>query len=188
MPGTSLGGVPVLRPLSGAHDRAAFDCGRASLNAWFVRHALANHRNNVSRVTVLPEAVEEAGENEASAGRIVGYFALSAAQIERAHLLKAERRNRPDPLPVFLLGQLAVDRRFQGQGHATLLLGYALQTAVRGADLIGSMGVITHPLDDELRRFYARWGFEDLPYDPRRAMIVRMKDLRQNGFGAQEDL
>jgi len=31
-----------------------------------------------------------------------------------------------------------------------------------------------------MRRFYARWGFEDLPFDPRRAMIVRMVDLRQN--------
>ena len=49
-----------------------------------------------------------------------------------------------------------------------------------------NMGVITHPLDDDLRHFYARWGFEDLPHDPMRAMIVRMKDLRQNGFGGRE--
>ena len=44
------------------------------------------------------------------------------------------------------------------------------------------MGVITHPLDETLRGFYARWGFQDLPFDPKRAMIVRMVDLKRH-FG-----
>ena len=51
--------------------------------------------------------------------------------------------------------------------------------------LIGSTGVITHPLDDSVRAFYRRWGFQDLPFDPRRAMIARTADLRAN-FGAAE--
>ena len=47
----------------------------------------------------------------------------------------------------------------------------ALKTALRAAESVGSAGVITHPLDDSLRRFYTRWGFQDLPLDPRRAMM-----------------
>ena len=94
-------------------------------------------------------------------GRIVGYVTLSAAQIERAFLPKPQQRNRPDPLPVTLLGQLAVDKAYQGQGHAVSLLLFALKTALSAAESIGSMGVVTHPLDDNVRDFYARWGFQD---------------------------
>ena len=111
-----------------------------------------------------------------ASGRIVGYVTLSAAQIERAFLPKPQQRNRPNPLPVTLLGQLAVDRDFQGQGHATSLLLFALKTAMSAVQIIGSIG-ITHPLDDSVRAFYARWGFQDLPFDPRRAMMVRHKAM-----------
>ncbi len=162
------------RPLAEGDDRASFDCGRASLNLWFQRHAWVNHVTGASRVSVLAHEAD---------GRIGGYVTLSAAQIERAWLPKAQQRNRPDPVPVTLLGQLAVDRRDRGQGHARSLLMFALRTALEAAALIGSTGVITHPLDDAVRAFYRRWGFQDLPFDPRRAMIVRMADLRAS-FGA----
>jgi GNAT superfamily N-acetyltransferase len=158
------------RPLAESDNREVFDCGRDSLNGWFRRHAWANHMNGASRVSVIVDV---------STGRIVGYVTLSAAQIERAFLPKSQQRNRPDPLSVTLLGQLAVDKDFQGQGHAASLLLFALKTALQAAEMIGSAGVITHPLDDSLRAFYARWGFQDLPYDPRRAMMVRMVDLEK---------
>lgn len=156
-------------PLAESDDRSQFDCGRDSLNNWFRRHAWANHANDVSRVSVIADA---------ATGRVVGYVALSAAQIERAHLPKPQQRNRPDPVPALLLGQLAVDKAYQGKGYAADLLRYALKTALRVSQVVGSAGVITHPLDDSVRSYYAKWGFQDLPFDPRRAMIVRMADLR----------
>lgn len=143
------------------------------LNAWFRRHAWDNQISGVSRVTVVTDD---------ASGRIAGYVTLSAAQIERAFLSKPQQRNRPDPVPATLLGQLAVDKDFQGQGHAASLLLFALRTALVASETIGSMGVITHPLDDGVRGFYARWGFQNLPFDPRRAMFVRMVDLRRS-FG-----
>ena len=66
-------------------------------------------------------------------------------------------------MPATLLGQLAVDRDYQGQGHAVSLLLFALRTALRAADTIASAGVLTHPLVDGVRRFYARWGFQIFP-------------------------
>ena len=152
-----------------------FDCGRGSLNIWFQRHAWANQTSGTSRVNVITGTEPR---------RIAGYVTLSAAQIERAFLPKPQQRNRPDPVPVTLLGQLAVDRAYQGQGHAVSLLLFALKTALRAAEILGGMGVVTHPLDDNLRRFYARWGFQDSPFDPRRAMIVRMIDVQQS-FGSE---
>lgn len=119
---------------------------------------------------------------DAGTGEIIGYVALSAAQIERAFLPKPQQRNRPDPIPVTLLGQLAVHNDHQGRGHARSLLQFALKAALRASRDIGSFGVITHPLDDGVRTFYARWGFQELPFDPGRAMIVRMVDLEKSGF------
>jgi len=163
------------RPLAEDDDRSAFDCGRESLNTWFRRHAWATQTSRASRVNIVADA---------TSGRIVGYVTLSAAQIERAFLPKPQQRNRPDPLPVTLLGQLAVDKNYQGQRHAVSLLLFALKTALRAADMVGSVGVITHPLDDGVRSFYSKWGFAEMPFDPRRAMMVRMADL-QRSFGAE---
>jgi predicted N-acetyltransferase YhbS len=121
---------------------------------------------------------------DAGTGRIVGYVTLSAAQIEREFLPKAQRRNRPDPLPATLLGQLAVHKNYRGRGQGRSLLLFALKAALRASQDVASFGVITHPLDDELRTYYRRWGFEDLPFDPQRAMIVRMIDLEKSGIGS----
>lgn len=164
------------RPLLESDDRDRFDCGRESMNAWFRRHAWFNQANNLSRVAVITDPAN---------GRIIGYVSLSAAQIERAYLPKPQQRNRPDPVPALLLGRLAVDKDYQGQGHAADLMQYALKAALHVSEAIGAAGMITHPLDDATREFYRQFGFEDLPFDPRRAMIVRMVDLKRQ-FGEEE--
>ena len=63
---------------------------------------------------------------------------------------------------------------------AASLLLFALRTALVSSKTIGTMGAITHLLDDGVRAFYARWGFREMPFDPRRAMVVRMVDLRKS--------
>jgi GNAT superfamily N-acetyltransferase len=161
------------RPLSERDECSQFDCGRDSLNGWFRRHAWQNHVSGVSRVSVI---------SDTATGLIVGYVTLSAAQIEREFLAKAHRRNKPDPVPATLLGQLAIDKAYHGQGHARSLLLFALTAALRASYEVGSFGVLTHPIDEQIRQFYRRWGFEDVPFDPRRSMIVRMADLEKSGF------
>lgn len=143
------------------------------MNQWFRRHAWANHAGGMSRANVVCDAVT---------ARIVGYVTLSSAQIERAALAKSQQRNKPDPVPATLLGQLAVDKDRQGRGYARSLLLFALRAALRASRDVGSFGVITHPLDEAARGFYIRWGFQDLPFDPRRAMVVRMVDLERSGL------
>jgi hypothetical protein len=169
-----VGAVTAPRPLQADDDRAAFDCGRPSLNAWFQRHAWANHASGITRTNVICDP---------ASGLVAGYVSLSAAQIERALLPKPQRRNKPDPIPVTLLGQLAIATTCQGQGHAKSLLGFALRSAVAAAaGHVGSYAVITHPLDDAVRAFYARFHFEDLPGDSKRAMFVRISELIATGF------
>jgi len=145
------------------------------MNLWLRRHGWANHAAGVSRVNVICDAATK---------QIVGYVTLSAAQIERASLPKARQRNKPDPLPATLLGQLAIHKDWQGQGYAAALLLFALRLALRASYDVASWGVITHPLDDGVRTFYTRHGFEDLPFDARRAMAVRMADLERSDISA----
>jgi GNAT superfamily N-acetyltransferase len=168
-----MAGVTPPRPLAETDDRDRFDCGSDSLNNWFQQHALANHAAGVSRTNIICDA---------DTAEIIGYITLSAAQIERAFLPKSHQRNKPDAVPVMLRGQLAIHKDHQGLGHARSLLLFALRTALRASREIGSFGVITHPIDDQARDFCRRWGFQDMPFDPRRAMIVRMVDLERNGI------
>jgi predicted N-acetyltransferase YhbS len=168
-----MAGLTPPRPLTAEDDRQNFDCGRESLNAWFLCNAWRNQQSDVSRVSIICDS---------QSGAIAGYISLSAASIERAHLPKPSRRNRPDPMPALLLGQLAVDRHYQGRGIARSLMFFALTTAVRVAQDIGCCCVLTHPLDDGIRGFYASFGFEDLPFDPERSMAVRIIALERNGF------
>lgn len=168
-----MAAVTPPHPLTEQDDRSLFDCGRDSLNNWFRRHAWSNQASGASRVNIVTDV---------ASGRIVGYVTLSASQIERSFLPKPQQRNRPDPVPVTLLGQLAVDKAFQRRGHAVSLLQFALRTALHASEIVGSVGVVTHPLDDGIRNFYARWGFQDLSFDPRRAMLVRMADLQQSSW------
>lgn len=163
------------RPLAVGDERGHFDCGRESLNAWFRRHAWQNHESGVSRTSVICDIATQS---------IAGYVTLSAAQIEREFLAKAQRRNKPTPIPATLLGQLAIDKAFQGRGHAGSLLIFALTAALRASREVGSFGVLTHPIDDQIRQFYRRWGFEDVPFDPQRSMMVRMVDLTKNDIVA----
>jgi GNAT superfamily N-acetyltransferase len=121
---------------------------------------------------------------DADTKSIVGFVTLSSAQIEREFLAKPHQRNQPNPVPATLLGQLAIHNSHQGQGHARSLLLFALATALRASRDVGSFGVLTHPIDDDVRAFYRRWGFEDVPFDPRRSMIVRMVDLEKSGLAA----
>lgn len=169
-----MGEVTPPRPLEEDDDRESFDCGRESLNNWFRRHAWVNQMNGVSRTNVVCDV---------RTARVIGYVTLSAAQIERAFLPKSQQRNKPDPIPAMLLGQLAVHKDHQGRGHARSLLLFALRTALRVSREVGSFGVLTHPVDEQARTFYRRWGFGDLPFDPRGAMILRTIDIEDSDIG-----
>jgi len=168
-----MGGLTPPIPLVAEDDRNSFDCGQETLNQWFRRRAWDNQESGVSRTSVM---------HDPATGAIIGYVSLSTAQIGRAFLPKPAQRNRPDPLPAVLLGQLAVDSRYQGMGCARSLLFFALNTVVRLSRDVGCFCVLTHPLDDGVRGLYGKFGFEDLPLDPMRSMMVRVVDLIDNGF------
>jgi len=161
------------RALAPDDDRDAFDCGQEALNRWFRRNAWRNERYGTSRTYVVP------GDSPAA---VAGYVSLAVGQIERGLLTKPDQRNKPDPIPILLLGQLAVDLKHQGDGVGAGLLAHALSVAVAASRAVGVFAVLTHPISADARAYYRHWGFRDLPADPSGAMLVRIRDLAVSGF------
>jgi len=168
-----MGEITRPRPLMVEDDRLAFDCGKASLNLWFQRHAWKNQKSGVSRTNVLCDA---------STGNVVAFISLTTAEIYRQYLPRPQQRNKPDPVPAILLGQLAVDLNYQKQGLAKSLLFFAFKTAINISENIGCYCLITHPINETASAFYEHWGFEDIPYAQSKTMMIRIADLKQSGF------
>lgn len=112
----------------------------------------------------------------------MAYVSLTAAEIKREYLPKSQQRHRPESVPAVLLGQLAVDSNYQGQDLAQSLLYFAFHTNMKISEQIGCACLITHPLDEKAREFYKHWGFEETPFDPKGSMIIKVSDLKNNGF------
>lgn len=114
-----------------------------------------------------------------SEGRIVGYYALSAGQVEASEaterLVKGQPRGRP--VPVVVLARLAVDKGHQKQGVGRSLLQDALLRCSAVAEIVGIRAVIAHATE-EANDFYDRFGFEASPVDPLHRILL-MKDLKK---------
>jgi GNAT superfamily N-acetyltransferase len=156
-----------VEPIAAAHDTSDFDCGKAELTDWLLRHALASHRADGARVFVVHRG-----------GRVIGYHALAAGSVEREEAPGRIRKGLArHPIPVILLARLAVDRREQGQGLGSALLKDALLRVVAAAEEIGARALLVHAKDEEARAFYERFDFEPSPTDPLHLFLL-MKDLR----------
>ena len=100
-----MSGYSAPRPI-GEHDVVAdFDSGEPTLDKYLRGRALANHVEGASRCFVTCRD-----------GRVVGFYALASAAVERRGTPGRVRRNMPDPVPVILLSRLAIDRKEQGKG------------------------------------------------------------------------
>lgn len=148
-------------PIAPEHELAAFDSGQPSLDEWLKRRALRNHQSGASRCFVACTGAD-----------VVGYYSLSAGAIGHESAPKAMRRNMPDPLPVLLLGRLAVDKRYHNQGLGSALLRDAMMRAVAVACEAGVFAILLHALTPEAKQFYLSRGFVQSPLQPMTLMMT----------------
>ena len=147
--------------LSAEHDLSTFDSGEPVLDEWLRRRALQNEASGASRTYVV--CVEK---------RVVGYYTLAVGAVVHAEVPGRVRRNMPDPIPVMVLGRLAVDKAFQGQNiGAGLLLDGVLRT-VQAAQIAGIRAILVHAISESAKRFYEKFGFIPSPVDPLTVMIT----------------
>lgn len=153
-----IGAPEKLRP---DHDLSSFSSGTPVLDDWLRRRALPNQQSGASRTYVI------------SAGnRVVGYYALAAGAVARAQATGKTRRNMPDPVPVMVIGRLAIDSGYQGRGLGRALLRDATLRTLQAADIAGIRALLAHAISEDAARFYERCGFRPSPVDPMTCMIT----------------
>jgi GNAT superfamily N-acetyltransferase len=152
--------------LTEEHDLEGFDSGEDSLDDWLRRRARANQVSGASRTYVLCDGA-----------KVVGYYALASGAVATDRVAGRFRRNMPDPVPVVVLGRLAVDRAWQGRGIGRALFRDAALRVVQAADTIGIRGVVVHAISESARQFYLALGFGECPGQPM-MLVVTLADLR----------
>jgi GNAT superfamily N-acetyltransferase len=148
-------------PLSPTHALDGFECGEPSLDDWLKRRALKNQASGASRCFVVCDGCA-----------VIGYYSLSAGGIHQEAAPKPMRRNMPDPLPVLLLGRLAIDRRHHNQGLGRALLRDAMLRTVHIASDAGVFAILVHALSEQAKRFYLSRGFVTSPLQPMTLMMT----------------
>lgn len=158
--------VAAPEPLAAHHDVQLFVSGVESLDHWIKHRALKNQTTGASRTFVACDD-----------RRVLAYYALSSSAITVDAAVGRFRRNMPDPIPVVVLGRLAVDHSLQGKGVGRALVRDASLRVIQAADTIGIRGMIVHALSAEANAFYERIGFEPSPLDPM-TLMVTLADLK----------
>jgi len=157
--------------LSSVHNVSGFDSGEPALDDWLRRRAVQNEASGASRTYVV------------CVGRkLVGYYTLAAGAVAHAEAPGRLRRNMPDPVPVMVLGRLAVDRTIHGQGVGTGLLRDAVLRTVQAAEIVGIRAILVHAISEAARRFYEKYGFVASPLDPLTVMITVEEAVRTIGL------
>lgn len=120
-----------------------------------------NQLNGASRTFVVVDA-----EN-----RIRGFYALAAGAITHQLATGTVRRNMPDPVPVLVLGRLAVDQQAQGIKLGAAMLQDALKRSLTVSQHTGVRALLVHALHERAREFYLHYGFQPSPLHPLTLML-----------------
>lgn len=147
-------------PLADHHKLAEFDSGVSELDDWLRRRARANQASGASRTFVVCEG-----------SRVVAYYALASGAVKLPEAPGRFRRNMPDPIPVAVLGRLAIDQSYQGRGIGRALVRDAGLRLLNAAEILGIRGVLVHAISDGARAFYEAVGFLPSPSDPMILMV-----------------
>jgi len=145
------GGVSPPVPIAAAHDTSAFSCGVDVLDDWLKTTALKSEGRSARTYVVCED------------GAVVGYDCLATGAVERGSAPGRLRRNAPDPLPVMVVGRLAVTRARKGQGIGSAMLRDAIRRALQTSEIVGCAAIIVHAIDDAAAAFYAGHGFIAFP-------------------------
>ena len=103
---------------------------------------------------------------------VVGYYALASGAVAHANAPGRVKRNMPNPVPVMVIGRLAVDVGFQGRGIGPSLLRDGILRTVQAAEIAGIRAILVHAISERAKQFYEKWGFVSSPVDPMTLMIT----------------
>ena len=144
--------ISAPEPILESHSLSAFDSGVESLDNWLKRRALKNQMAGASRTYVV-----------CNMERVVAYYVLASSAVDVGYATGRFRRNMPNPVPVVVLGRLAVDLSCQCAGIGRALIRDAGLRVIQAADTIGIRGLLVHAISTKAKEFYENVGFESSP-------------------------
>jgi GNAT superfamily N-acetyltransferase len=153
-------------PLTDHHQLGAFNSGVATLDEWLRRRARANQVSGASRSFVI-----------CAGDIVVGYYALASGAVSTTAAPSRFRRNMPEPIPVAILGRLAVDQGWHGRGMGRALFRDSALRVMQASEAIGIRGMLVHAISDQAKAFYLALGLSESPLEPMTLMIT-LADLR----------
>ena len=156
-----MGEIKEPEPITVAHLKESFSCGVLVLDEWLKRSALKNEVSGASRTFVICQDRQ-----------VVGFYTLATGSIEHCDVPGKIRRNIPNPIPLIVLGRLAVDQQWQHAGMGRGLLKDALLRSLSVSKQAGIRALLVHTLSEDAKRFYTRNGFLEPPLDPMTLMIA----------------
>ena len=143
------------RLLSDTDNPSSFTSTNQEMNDWLQKHAWNNQNSGVSKTYIITS----------TEAQIVGYYSIAAGAVARQSAIRSLRHNAPDPIPVCVIGRLAVDREWSGRGIGAGLLKDAVLRIAAAAKIIGIRAIIVHSLPEALA-FYTRFGFQSSKLEP----------------------
>jgi GNAT superfamily N-acetyltransferase len=132
-----------------------------ALTRWLQERAHRNQVSGASRCFVVCDAQQN----------VLGYYALAAGAVSHGIAPGSIRRNMPHPIPVIVLGRLAVHADWTGQGIGAGLLKDAVQRTLHVCREIGARALVCHAMDEMAKAFYLRHGFIESPMDAMTVML-----------------
>lgn len=162
----------IIEPL-GDHDRAAFCCGRESLDRYIRERASQDVKQGLATVFVIA--------SKADPRKVLAYYSLSNRELKLSQLPQeiAKKAGKYGSVGVTLLGRLACTASSKGSGIGRLTLVDALYRSVMAASEVGSFAVFVEAIDDEAVAFYKKYGFIQLPEDKRK-LFLPMKTIAKS--------
>lgn len=137
------------------HDRKSFRCGAPELDDYLQHLAMQHQRKGISTTYVLIDT-----ENPS---RILGYYSLSAAEVENNQLPPEVQKKLPSyPIPCFRMGRLACREELKGQGIGRYLVGLAVTRCLAARASVAAFALIVDARDDTAKAFYEHYGFRCL--------------------------
>lgn len=158
-----IGAQSLLLP---EHNFGQFNSGNETLDEWLKKRGLKNQTSGASKTFVICENTYSA----------VGYYALATGSMERVVALGSISRGMPDPIPVIVLGRLAIDQRYQGRQLGGFLLKDAMRRALNISSQVGIRGLLVHAISEDAKSFYLRYGFIESNFEPM-TLMISMKTL-----------
>ncbi len=134
------------------HDRLAFTSGVAELDEYLHRFAIQQSKKGIAVVRVLidtdmPEI-------------ILGYYSLSAAQIDAVQMDERTQKKLPRyPVPCFRLGRLAAHSAHRNRGLGRLLIGCAVERCLEAKKHVAAYALVVDAKGADAKSFYEHYGF-----------------------------